>query len=240
MKTKAQGNELVGLGLAIAILLCWFISVFILLTTPIATLGISGILSGIALRTFFHTGLFILAHDAMHGNLVPNSPNLNQAIGELTITLYACLSYESCRQNHIQHHKFPAQAGDPDFHDGVHTNPLIWFGHFIGNYFSLKYLTGFSSLLLGMAVGFNFFGIGYTNLIYFVLLPLCLSTAQLFFFGTYLPHGIKHRNAVRKGHNSALVYFWSLISCYHFGFYHEEHHAFPCQSWFELPYCSPP
>ncbi|AFY38317.1 fatty acid desaturase [[Leptolyngbya] sp. PCC 7376] len=238
MTARKQGDEYTGLGLAIIILIFWLLSTILLIATPISTLGIPGTLSGIGLRTFLHTGLFIVAHDAMHGNLAPGNVALNQQLGCIAITLYAGLPYEHCRKNHIQHHRFPAQAGDPDFHDGINANPLIWFCHFINNYLSRKYLTRFSSILIAIAAGLHYScGFAYLNLFYFLLLPLCFSTVQLFFFGTYRPHGCQHQRRSKQSLDSKLIYFWSLISCYHFGLYHEEHHTFPRKSWFQLPSC---
>ena len=34
----------------------------------------------VLLRTFLHTGLFVVAHDAIHSSLCPSRPNLNAAI----------------------------------------------------------------------------------------------------------------------------------------------------------------
>ena len=36
---------------------------------------------------FLHTGLFILAHDAMHHSLAPTHPLINQRIGRLSLAL---------------------------------------------------------------------------------------------------------------------------------------------------------
>ncbi|RYD23158.1 MAG: beta-carotene ketolase, partial [Lysobacteraceae bacterium] len=46
----------------------------------------------IAVQTWLSTGLFIVAHDAMHGALAPTRPQLNRAIGATALSLYACLS----------------------------------------------------------------------------------------------------------------------------------------------------
>ena len=36
----------------------------------------------VLLRSFLHTGLFIVAHDAMHGSLIPGQGPLNRIIGQ--------------------------------------------------------------------------------------------------------------------------------------------------------------
>ena len=41
----------------------------------------------VLLRTFLHTGLFVVAHDAIHGSLCPNHPALNVGIGHLMLGL---------------------------------------------------------------------------------------------------------------------------------------------------------
>jgi beta-carotene ketolase (CrtW type) len=77
------------------------------------------------------------------------------------------------------------------------------------------------------------------NVPVFWILPLVLSSFQLFLFGTYLPH----RHDGRQGeHNQAVQslrwsHLLSLLACYHFG-YHREHHAFPAVPWFRLPQLS--
>jgi beta-carotene ketolase (CrtW type) len=74
------------------------------------------------------------------------------------------------------------------------------------------------------------------NVIAFWVLPLVLSSFQLFLFGTYLPHRSEAPtaagcHAVRSLEYSHLL---SLLACYHFG-YHWEHHAYPAVPWFRLP-----
>jgi beta-carotene ketolase (CrtW type) len=74
----------------------------------------------------------------------------------------------------------------------------------------------------------------------FWVLPLVLSSLQLFLFGTYLPHrggdaGPSGRHAVRS---LGYPHLLSLLACYHFG-YHAEHHAHPAVPWFRLPALRP-
>ncbi|MGB2926622.1 MAG: fatty acid desaturase, partial [Limnothrix sp.] len=139
-------SEYVGLGLAIAIILSWLSSGIFLSLQPHLSWWQIG--CGIVVRTFLHTGLFILAHDSMHGSLVPHRPQLNQALGKLAVGLYACLSYRRCQSQHRLHHLQPAQQGDPDFHDGVHAQPVQWYFHFLGHYFSLRQFSLFLGVVL--------------------------------------------------------------------------------------------
>jgi beta-carotene ketolase (CrtW type) len=74
------------------------------------------------------------------------------------------------------------------------------------------------------------------NLALFALFPSILSSLQLFYFGTFLPHRepkigyhYPHRS---QSHN--LPSFWSFMACYHFG-YHQEHHEHPDVPWWQLP-----
>ena len=69
----------------------------------------------------------------------------------------------------------------------------------------------------------------------FWTLPLLLSSLQLFFFGTVLPH--RHGAAEGLPHRPHSLHWspWlSLFACYHFG-YHREHHDAPTVPWFRLP-----
>jgi beta-carotene ketolase (CrtW type) len=74
------------------------------------------------------------------------------------------------------------------------------------------------------------------NLILFWIIPPLLSTFQLFYFGTYLPHrelSEPYTDAHRTRSNDYNV-FWSFLSCYHFG-YHWEHHEYTHIPWWRLP-----
>ena len=94
--------------------------------------------------------------------------------------------------------------------------------------------------MVGMAIVFQILeyvlGIPTLNLILFWVSPALLSTLQLFYFGTYLPHrrpedGYDNPHRARS---NAYSTFWSFITCYHFG-YHWEHHEYPSVPWWHLP-----
>jgi len=177
-----------------------------------------------------HTGLFILAHDAMHGSLFPGRPGWNRRLGSLALGLYACLPFERCCQLHQQHHALTGANGDPDTH---HNRSFWgWYAHFMAQYVSLAVCIGLVMTWIGWIA--LLVGLGWTGLpilIYlsvYVLGTLLGSSLQLFFFGTYLPH---RGNGIR-------TYPWprwlSALACYHFG-YHQEHHCHPHQPWYRLP-----
>jgi beta-carotene ketolase (CrtW type) len=71
----------------------------------------------------------------------------------------------------------------------------------------------------------------------FCVLPLLLSSLQLFLVGTYLPHRGQGEGPEADRHRSislALPEGLSLLACYHFG-YHREHHQAPQLAWHQLP-----
>lgn len=192
-------------------------------------------------RTFLQTGLFIVGHDAIHGSVLPNHPRVNQFIGSLVVTLYALLPYDQLSQKHWQHHRRPGRVGDPDYHDGTHAHPLAWYVHFMNGYLDgrQKWV-----LLVGMTVLFSLFWLGFgwapVNLLLFWVLPILLSSIQLFYFGTYLPHrrpleGYTNRHHARSNDYASI---WSFLTCYHFG-YHWEHHEYPTLPWYQLPSVRP-
>lgn len=233
----ARGESWIGLLLAMIILSLWVISLVGLFSVPCSTLSLGWIILAVIGRTFLQTGLFVIAHDAMHANLISHRKWLNDMIGTVALSLYACLPYQHCCNNHRKHHQHPAQIGDPDFHDGIHTHPVLWYLTFLQSYLSIRSV-GF--LLLNGCLLFwglsYFFQISITHLLLFWGLPLILSSIQLFFFGTYLPHRREFTpfNPPAKQTRLFLV-LWSMLSCYHFGFYHWEHHQSPKTPWYRLP-----
>lgn len=227
-----------GGSIALLLLLTWVASLAFLLEQPLAHWSIGMIGLAVLIRTFLHTGLFILAHEAMHLNLTPSHKRLNHSLGRLFVTLYAFLNYPQCQRNHGQHHKIPAQVGDPDFHDGVHSHPVWWYCQFLKGYLTLPqfclFTCGWGGILATCMGGL---GIDLLNILLFWLLPLVLSSIQLFVFGTYLPHrhGSETRSIAQSPPNMS-QFLHSLLSCYHFGNYHLEHHAYPTIPWYQLPY----
>jgi beta-carotene/zeaxanthin 4-ketolase len=238
-ESNAESNAELNRGVLIAlfILLAWVISLMLLASVQVAQFSFVWILLLVMGRTFLHTGLFIVAHDAIHGAVFPKNRQINGAIGRLALSLYAFLLYKKCALNHWRHHRKPGGAGDPDFHNGVHRSVLAWYLRFMSGY-----LEGIQKviLLIGMGAAFGIFTLGFqvpiANLFLFWILPIFLSSIQLFFFGTYLPHR-GHPNPQSDLHcatSSNYPVFWSLLTCYHFG-YHWEHHEYPSLPWYQLP-----
>jgi beta-carotene ketolase (CrtW type) len=244
-----------GEGWSVAILTGWLVSGVGLLSVALDRLGealsvVTGmdkapwiealvVLLAVLLRSFLHTGLFIVAHDAMHGVLLPACPEANARWGQLALILYAGLPYGSCRAKHALHHRFSGGHGDPDFHgsEGPAVKAALhWFVHFLGGYLSW----GQMAQLLGGWGALGLLSLALTptaglNLLLFCILPLLLSSLQLFVFGTYLPHrAIDPQSGTHRPRSLDLPVWLSLLTCYHFG-YHWEHHQYPWLAWHELP-----
>ena len=222
-----------GLFIALTIIGLWGLSLSVLLTLGIGRMSIALIPLGVLCQTLFYTGLFITAHDAMHGSVCQARPRVNNIIGATAVGLYALFSYRKLLEKHWAHHRTPASDTDPDFHDGEHSGFLAWYLRFMKEYLSWKQI-------IGMAIVFQIMeyvlGIPTLNLILFWVSPALLSTLQLFYFGTYLPHRTPKGGYDNPHRARSNVYstFWSFITCYHFG-YHWEHHEYPYVPWWNLP-----
>ena len=222
-----------GIFAGLVIIVAWVASLIILLSINIATGSLFFIIPAILLQTFFYTGLFITAHDAMHGSVSPQHKRLNNSIGAVAVALYAIFSFKRLLAEHRKHHAHPGSDDDPDYHDGQHPGFWRWYFHFIKTYVTWWQIAG-------MAIAFNVLerglGIPTLNLLLFWVAPSLFSTLQLFYFGTFLPHretisGYDNRHRARSNDFSRL---WSFLTCYHFG-YHWEHHEYPHLPWWRLP-----
>jgi beta-carotene ketolase (CrtW type) len=218
---------LVAAGLIGAWLLClgWGLTAAELPWAAVAAL--------VLLETLLSTGLFITAHDAMHGLVLPGAPRVNAAIGQLALGIYAGFAFQPLRAAHLRHHQAPATAEDPDFHDGQRAGFWPWYVHFMRNYLS-------GGQVLRVAVMFNLgvhlLGFAPARLLAFWAAPALLSTLQLFYFGTYLTHRLPPGGYADVHHatSSDLPVWLSLLTCFHFG-YHHEHHVHAGVPWWGLP-----
>ncbi len=194
----------------------------------------------VLLRAQLQTGLFIVAHDAMHGLLVPGRTRWNNTMGALALLLYAGLPFSACLRQHQRHHRAPGSAQDPDFPNDLQAGALDWYRQFLARYLSqtqmLLLLASWALVLaITSAVAEVPLAIAFWRVLLFVTLPLLLSSLQLFVFGTFLPHRCQRRPEQRAHPISLNLPPWlSLLACFHFG-YHREHHDNPGLSWFELP-----
>lgn len=180
------------------------------------------------IQIYLYTGLFITAHDAMHGQVARNR-KVNNAAGHVATMLYAFLSFRILSKKHYQHHRFPGTEKDPDFSSDSNNFFVWWFK------FMMNYIRWWQILL--MAVTFNILLLEFNEiqLLAYWVIPVILSTFQLFYFGTYRPHR-KPFVKEMEPHNSRSQtrnHVWAMLSCYFFG-YHWEHHESPATPWWKL------
>lgn len=217
-----------GVLIAVAIIVTWLAHlVWVLLQAPVS-FGSPLFYLHILFQTWISTGLFITAHDAMHGTVSPNR-KLNNAIGHVATTLYAFLSYRNLSKKHYLHHLYPATEKDPDF--SPHTNNFfVWWFRFMKSY-----IVWWQILL--MAVTFNVLLIWFSEvrLLAFWVVPLVLSTFQLFFFGTWIPHRRPFTEKMKPHYSRSFTrnHLAALLTCFFFG-YHWEHHQSPVTPWWKL------
>jgi beta-carotene ketolase (CrtW type) len=216
-----------GLLIAFLIISLWFAHLlYLLMFVEVSFDPI--MLIHIAIQTYLFTGLFITAHDAMHG-LVTSNRIVNTIVGQSATWLFAALSYSQLNRKHQLHHKFPGEAADPDY-STESQNFWRWWFSFLKNYVSWWQI-------ITMAIIFNVLQIwaNQFNLVLFWVIPSILATFQLFYFGTYRPHRLPHIESM-KPHNARSQngsHWGAMLSCYFFG-YHYEHHESPQTPWWKL------
>jgi phytoene synthase len=263
---KARNNaDTWGLVSAALIIGSWLVLIgySMQLTLPGAAVGTSAGASGAVASgtqcaclfvaiTWLYTGMFITAHDAMHGLVCPRNRKLNNIIGAFSVHMFALFDYRLLMRAHWAHHRHPGEPDlDPDFHDGTVEGSGFWpwYAHFMLDYMTWAQLGRISCV-------FNFFAFGLTpvfgsvglsnvpvaNLMTFWVVPSLLSSLQLFYFGTYLPHkapdgakdGQWDSHSKHRSTSTDLPDWASLLTCFHFGL-HLEHHTHPYMPWWQLP-----
>jgi beta-carotene ketolase (CrtW type) len=109
-----------------------------------------------------------------------------------------------------------------------------WFGQFFRTYYSHGQIVRITlvavvyTLLLGASLG---------NIVLFWAVPALGAVAQLFIFGTWLPHREREEPFAddHRAHSMSVGETLSLLTCFHFGGYHHEHHVSPGTPWWGLP-----
>ncbi len=179
------------------------------------------------LQGYLTTGLFMTAHDAMHGT-VSRSRRLNDAIGATASFLFAAMSYRRLVVNHGRHHGAPGTHDDPDY--CATRSFFAWFATFMRRYATI-------GQFVAMAVLFNLLKLRYDDgaLWAFWIAPAIFASFQMFFFGTYLPHRLPHTASMLPDNARTLPknHVVAMLTCYFFG-YHAEHHASPSTPWWRL------
>ena len=233
-------DSLSGILIASLVMFLWLSSLILLLAIDVSHLPYVLIIFAVLLRAFLHTGLFITAHDAMHGTVFTQNRKINDFVGNLAARMYVFLPFKTLLEKHKLHHHYPASEKDPDFCGDGNKHPVLWYISFMKGYLEGKQswvvFIGMSLIFYPLWLGLH---IQLANLILFWLLPIFISSLQLFYFGIFLPHrqpkeGYTNRHRARSSDFSV---FWSFLSCYHFG-YHWEHHEYPHLPWYRLPFGS--
>jgi beta-carotene ketolase (CrtW type) len=217
-----------GLLIALTIILFWLGHLVWSLAFAEVSLSSPMLYVHIAVQTYLYTGLFITAHDAMHGQVSPNR-KVNKEIGQVATLLFAALSYSRLWEKHLLHHRFSGAVGDPDYCTTSQNFWRWWFS------FMKNYISWWQIVILAVVFNILQIWINQWNLILFWILPSVLSTFQLFYFGTFQPHRLPHTEAMMP-HNSRTQkgpHWWAMLSCYFFG-YHFEHHESPRTPWWKL------
>jgi beta-carotene ketolase (CrtW type) len=237
---SAARQTVIGLTLAGLIMGSWLsLHVWGVFFQPMSwpALAIAPLL--ILMQSWFGAGMFIVAHDAMHGSLAPGRPRLNAFIGQVCVGAYAAFSYRALNICHHQHHRAPGSAEDPDFHAERPDALIPWFVAFFTRYFRLRELAIVNAVVLAYVL---VLGANPLNMMLFWGLPAIVSALQLFIFGTWLPHRHKRSGPgfVDRHNARTLPMPWilSLLTCFHFGLHHE-HHSSPTTPWWRLPTLRP-
>lgn len=222
-KKPYQSVDPLGSIIAVVIISAWTGSLVVLLNWEV-DFGNPWVYLAILFQMHLYTGLFITAHDAMHGSVSRNR-TLNNFFGGLSALLFSFNFYGKLLPKHHEHHRFVATDADPDYHEPHRFWPWYWS-------FVKTYLHVWQFLLMVITFWLMAIFFPLANLLVFWALPAVLSTFQLFYFGTFLPHRGHHANKHQSGtlpKNHLLAFF----SCYFFG-YHYEHHDSPGTPWWRL------
>jgi len=227
MAARVTAPRHIGVLVALAIVSAWSMHLIYVLRSPVSPYAAP---LHVVLQAWLSVGLFITAHDAMHG-VISRNRWLNHGLGALAAFLFAGFSYGALQKNHRLHHLAPATDEDPDYHA---RNPhyLPWFLSFLW-----RYATWSQVLIMGIAYNLlaRVADLPEPRLWLFWILPLFIAAAQLFYFGTYLPHRppVTSRMAPHNARSQDGGHLWALLSCFFFG-YHWEHHERPATPWWNL------
>jgi len=224
-----EGTRLVSLCLAILQVVLWSALLWWNMTHDVAYIFSP---LQVWLQSFLFVGLFIVAHDCMHGLVGPSSGRWNQWLGSLCAFLFAGFEFHKLKAKHDEHHDYLATHRDPDYTSGENENFFVWIFSFVTRYFGWK-----EFLKLHLHVGFFYLLSGsFVKVLVFFALPSWIASLQLFYFGTYRPHrGFQGcQGGELKARSSGYGFWLSLLTCYHFG-YHREHHKYPYLAWWRLP-----
>ena len=229
-----RGQAVIGLSLFALVLGSWLaIHLWAMFAFQITVRNWPLVVLVFAVQCWLSVGMFIVAHDAMHGSLAPGRPGLNGAIGRVLLFVYAGFGWRRLRDAHFDHHTHVGTAADPDFHAGNPRHFWPWYAAFLKRYFGWRSMAYVWTVVL---VYFLVLDVPPLNILLLYGLPAIASSLQLFYFGTYRPHrheehAFADRHNARSTNHGSIV---SLLTCFHFG-YHHEHHLSPHIPWWQLP-----
>lgn len=213
-----------GIIIAWAIILIWSGTLILLLQSDVEWRS-PYLYFFILIQTHLYTGLFITGHDAMHGS-ISRHKKINSVTGIISIGLFAFNSYWRLFPKHHRHHRHVGSEGDPDFYNGPF---LMWYFKFL-----TQYVTIWQLILMALTYNALILIFPVQNVILFWIVPSLLSTLQLFYFGTYLPHKGEHDPGnIHKSRTQKKNHLIAFLTCYFFG-YHYEHHDMPHVPWWQL------
>ena len=216
-----------GLFLSFVIITLWLAHVaYTLMSVPVVWTS-PWTYMHFAAQAYLSTGLFITAHDAIHGTVVKGRMG-NNMIGCVAAFLFAGLWYPRLVVNHHRHHLHPADdCLDPDFHPS--NNLVVWFLTFMWRYTTVWQL-------IIMAAAYNLLALRIEELRLWIwwIAPAFMGAFQLFFVGTYVPHRKPHTHDMpHRARSMHLNHLGAMLACYFFG-YHSEHHLSPGTPWWRL------
>ena len=217
-----------GVFIALLVIISWASHLaYMLLLQPVNLLDV-WFWVHMLIQTWLFTGLFITAHDSMHGTISANR-KLNNVIGFSATLLFAGMWYPMLIKKHKMHHVNPGTALDPDYYTGKQNFFIWWFS------FMKSYVTIWQILIMAGLFNLGLLFFSEIQLIVLWIIPSILATFQLFYFGTFLPHQLPHTTemGIYKSRTLKKNHLWAMLSCYFFGF-HYEHHASPQTPWWKL------
>ena len=217
-----------GVFIALLVIISWASHLaYMLLLQPVNLLDV-WFWVHMLIQTWLFTGLFIAAHDSMHGTISANR-KLNNVIGFSATLLFAGMWYPMLIKKHKMHHVNPGTTLDPDYYTGKQNFFIWWFS------FMKSYVTIWQILIMAGLFNLGLLFFSEIQLIVLWIIPSILATFQLFYFGTYLPHRLPHTTemGIYKSRTLKKNHLWAMLSCYFFG-YHYEHHASPQTPWWKL------
>lgn len=89
----------------------------------------------VSIQCWFSVGMFIIAHDATHGSLVPGQVRVNAVIGAFLLFIYAGFARRKFRDAHFDHHLHAGTAAEPSFNADNPRNFWPWYRLFLKRYF---------------------------------------------------------------------------------------------------------